>query len=143
MLFINIHILYTIPVLQCASARLSFDGSRDMGATTITDSTNTYIHNNTSHLSPKSTVVSTASENVSKKSWNTTSANKSSKIESNSYLQSAGETKMTSAAVTQPGTGGPAGVRQNLNELDLLLSDLSKARYELCYNFLSKISHVR
>ena len=86
---------------------------------------NTYAHNNTSHLSPKAVV--TDHTNLAG-SNNRTSASKNQNSTSSSKQFSPVGSKMSSAAVSSPGSGGPTGVRQNLSELDVLLEDLSKAR---------------
>ena len=57
-----------------------------------------------------------------------TSANKNQDLTSFSDQISPVGSKMSSAAVSSPGLGVQMGVRQNLNELDVLLEDLSKAR---------------
>ena len=86
---------------------------------------NTYAHNSTSHLSPKAVV--TDHTNLAG-SNNRTSASKNQNSTSSSKQFSPVGSKMSSAAVSSPGSGGPTGVRQNLSELDVLLEDLSKAR---------------
>ena len=86
---------------------------------------NTYAQNNASHLSPK--VIGTSKTELDT-SNNRTSARGNPNLSSSSSKFSPVESKMTSAAVSSPGLGGPIGVRQNLNELDVLLEDLSKAR---------------
>ena len=57
-----------------------------------------------------------------------TSADKSQDLPSIPNKISPVGSKMSSAAVSTPGLGIQTGVRQNLNELDVLLEDLSKAR---------------
>ena len=86
---------------------------------------NTYAHNSTSHLSPK--VGGTVHIEVTGPE-NRTSASKNQNLQSNPKEFSPVGREMSSAAVSSPGSGGPTGVRQNLNELDVLLEDLSKAR---------------
>ena len=109
---------YALIFLQCTRARSPGD---DMG---IAES-NTYAHNNTSHLSPK--VVGRDQAEL-QTSTNRTSATNNQNLSSGSKPYTSGGSKMSSAAVSSPGTGPSTGVRQNLNELDVLLDDLSKAR---------------
>ena len=90
----------------------------------IADS-NTHAQNNTSHLSPK---VIVADQTVLEESNIRTSAKKNPLIPLSSKNFSSVGSTMSTAAVSSPGPGGPTGVRQNLNELDVLLEDLSKAR---------------
>ena len=87
---------------------------------------NTYAQNNTSHLSPNAVEVI---EQTKLSGSNTrTSANKNQDLTSISNPISPPGSKMSAAAVSSPGFGAQMGVRQNLNELDVLLEDLSKAR---------------
>ena len=90
-----------------------------------TADSSTYAHNNTSHLSPK-VIGRDQTELDGSNKW--TSANTNQNLQSSSNPLSSGGSKMSSVAVSSPGTGGPTGVRQNINELDVLLEDLSKAR---------------
>ena len=88
---------------------------------------NTYAQNNTSHLSPNEVEVT---EQTKLKGSNTrTSANKNQDFTSIPNQISPVGSTMSAAAVSSPGPGVQMGVRQNLNELDVLLEDLSKARY--------------
>ena len=87
---------------------------------------NTYAQNNTSHLSPN--VVEVTEQTKFKGSNTRTSADKSQDLTSIPNRISPVGSKMSSAAVSTPGLGVQTGVRQNLNELDVLLEDLSKAR---------------
>ena len=113
------HLVPHYAYLQCAGgARSHYE---DMG---IADS-NTHAQNNTSHLSPK---VIVADQTVLEESNIRTSAKKNPLIPSSSKNFSSVGSTMSTAAVSSPGPGGPTGVRQNLNELDVLLEDLSKAR---------------
>ena len=113
------HLVSHYAYLQCAGgARSHYE---DMG---IADS-NTHAQNNTSHLSPK---VIVADQTVLEESNIRTSAKKNPLIPLSSKNFSSVGSTMSTAAVSSPGPGGPTGVRQNLNELDVLLEDLSKAR---------------
>ena len=91
-----------------------------------TADSSTYAHNNTSHLSPKVIGRDQTELNGGSNKW--TSASTNPNLQSSSKPFSSGGSKMSSAAVSSPGAGGPTGVRQNINEVDVLLEDLSKAR---------------
>jgi len=105
---------------KCTGAR---SRNNDLG---ISES-NTYAQNNTSHLSPNEVEVTEQTKSKGSNTW--TSANKNQDFTSIPNQISPVGSTMSAAAVSSPGPGVQMGVRQNLNELDVLLEDLSKARF--------------